>query len=314
MQRTRFIASIAGVGAIGSIGPVAALAADPLVTLKIATLPIDGASAVFYAQDQGFFREAGLTADTQIISNGGAIVAAVASGAVDIGFTNIVSLVGAFKHGVNVKIVAPGSLDLVESPTTFLVTSKDSSVKTAADLNGKTIASNGLANILQYAAQAWIDKNGGNSSTVKFVEMPFPAMMNALATNRIDAAVVVEPFVTQAKGAGHALGATDSAIGPRVLIGCWIASDAWAKTNAATVTRFAQAMSKAGAWGNAHRKESADILARHTDLPASTIATMQRATFPTRVVISEMQPVIDLTAKYGNIGPTFPAAQLLVAE
>lgn len=170
---------------------------------------------------------------------------------------------------------------------------------------------NGLANILQFGAQALIDKNGGVSSSVRFVEMPFPTMLNALSTNRVDAAVVVESFVTAAKNVGHVFAAVDDAVAARVLIGCWIASDAWAKANAPTVARFAQAMGKAAAWANGHRKESATILAHHTDLPESTIATMQRATFPTRLVITEMQPVIDLTAKYGNIGPTFPASQII---
>jgi NitT/TauT family transport system substrate-binding protein len=309
MNRTMFVGGSLGMLS-ASVVPQAAVA-QSLATLRIATLPIDGGSAVFYAQDQGFFREAGLSADTQIISNGAAITAAVASGAVDVGFSNLVSVVGAFKHGVAIKVIAPGSYDLAEAPTTFLVTSKDSTIKSAADLNGKTIASNGLANILQFSAQAWIDKNGGTSSSVKFVEMPFPTMMNALSTNRIDAAVVVEPFVTEAKNAGHVLAPVVGAIAPRLLIGCWIASDAWTKANGPTVGRFSQAMAKAAAWANGHRKESAAILTHHTDLPETTIATMQRATFPTRIVITEMQPVIDLTAKYGNIGPTFPASQII---
>jgi NitT/TauT family transport system substrate-binding protein len=312
MNRAHFVGSSFGI--LGVLSLTAVSAAELPTPLRIATLPLDAGSAAFYAQDQGFLRDAGLSSDIQIISNGGAITAAVASGAVDIGFSNLVSVIGAFKHGVAVKVVAPGSLDLAESPTTILMTSKDSTAKSGADLNGKTIAVNGLANILQFGAQAWIDKNGGTSSSVHFVEMPFPTMINALATNRVDAAVVVEPFVTAAKAVGHTLAAIDSAIAPRLLIGCWIASDAWVKANPVTLTRFVQAMSKAAVWANGHRKESAAILARHTDLPETTIATMQRATFPTRTVIAEVQPVIDLTAKYGNIGPTFPASQIIVGE
>jgi NitT/TauT family transport system substrate-binding protein len=309
MKRTHFVGT--SVAALGALALPRVALAQSLTNIRIATLPIDGGSAVFYAQDQGYFRDAGLTADIQVISNGGAIAAAVASGTVDIGFSNLVSVVQAIKHGVAVKVVAPGSLDLAEAPTTLLVTSKDSTAKSAADLTGKTIATNGLANILQFAAQAWIDKNGGQSSTVHFVEMPFPTMITALSTNRVDAAVVVEPFVAEAKNVGHTLAAVDSAIAPRLLIGCWIASDAWATANAATVSRFAQAMGKAATWANSHHKESGVILARHTDLKDATISSMQRAAFPTRIVNDEIQPVVDLTAKYGNIGPTFPAAQII---
>jgi NitT/TauT family transport system substrate-binding protein len=309
MKRDRFLrASLSAAGAVAV--PRIALGQTP-ATVRVATLPLDAGSAVFYAEDQGFFRDVGIVSETQIISNGGAIAAAVASGAVDVGFSNLVSVVIAYKHGVPIALIAPGSLDVVQAPTTILIASHDSNVKSASDLNGKTIATNGLQNILQFSAEAWIDKNGGQSSSVHFVEMPFPDMINALATNRVDAAVVVEPFVTDAKNAGHVLGATDGAVAPRLLIGCWIATRAWAGANAATVARFARAMSRGAEWANAHRKESGAILARHSQLPERTIETMQRVTYPTQFVMAEMQPVIDLTVRYGNVGPAFPASQLI---
>jgi hypothetical protein len=64
-------------------------------------------------------------------------------------------------------------------------------------------------------------------------------------------------------------------------------------------------------WANGHRKESGAILARHSQLPQATIETMQRVTYPAQFVTAEMQPVIDLTARYGNVGATFPASQLI---
>jgi hypothetical protein len=45
--------------------------------------------------------------------------------------------------------------------------------------------------------------NGGDSSTVNFVEIPFPAMPAALETGRIDAASVAEPFIGVAKKNGR---------------------------------------------------------------------------------------------------------------
>jgi len=55
--------------------------------------------------------------------------------------------------------------------TTALVVAKNSPLRTAKDLSGKTIAVNALLGIQQIAAEAWIDKNGGDSTTVKFVEL-----------------------------------------------------------------------------------------------------------------------------------------------
>jgi len=39
---------------------------------------------------------------------------------------------------------------------------------------------------------------------------------------------------------------------------------------------------------------------------------VQRVTYPTQFVMAEMQPVVDLTARCGDVGATFPASQLIV--
>jgi len=41
----------------------------------------------------------------------------------------------------------------------------------STDINGKTIAINGLKNINEIPTDAWIDNNGGDSKTLKFIEM-----------------------------------------------------------------------------------------------------------------------------------------------
>ena len=49
---------------------------------------------------------------------------------------------------------------------------KDSPIKTGRDLNGKTFAVPALMDLNQIAAMAWIDQTGGDSRTVKIVEIP----------------------------------------------------------------------------------------------------------------------------------------------
>jgi NitT/TauT family transport system substrate-binding protein len=286
-----------------------ALAADPVV--RIATLPLDASGSCFYADEQGFFKAAHLDAQIQTIANGGAIIAAVTSGAVEIGFTNLVSAATAYKRGVPLTIVAPGSLDLDDAPTSALVVPASSAIQTARDFDGKTVAVNGIKNITQIAAMQWIDKNGGDSSKVKFVEMPFPPMIEALAAGRIDGAVVVEPFVAEAKRSSRLVADAFAAIGPRLLIGCWIASASWAKANPATIKAFASAMSRAAEWANGNRGASAVILERVGKLTPQTVAQMGRVRYATVARVAEMQPVIDVSAKYGLIPSAFPAQELL---
>ena len=306
-RRTILGASLSALALAAARRP--ASAADPLV--RIATLPLDASACCYYADDRGFFKDARLDAQIQTIANGGAIVSAVASNAVEVGFTNLASAATAYKHGVAIAIVAPGSLDLEDAPTSALVVPSASPIASARDFEGKTIAVNGIKNITQVAAMTWIDKNGGDSTKVKFVEMPFPPMIEALAAARIDGAVVVEPFVAEAKRSSRVVADAFAAIAPRLLIGCWIAAPAWAKANPATVTAFARSMARAADWANANHPASATILERVGKLTPQTVSAMTRVRYATTARVAEMQPVIDACAKYGIIPATFAAGELL---
>lgn len=308
MKRNRAIVSAgAAFGALALGGR--ALAADAPV--RMATLTIDAGAACYYAQEEGFFKRAGIDADIQGITSGGAIVAAVASNAIDVGFANLVSVVAAFARNLPVTIVAPGSVDVETMPTNALIVTPGSTIRTGADLNGKTMATSTLRNIVQFAAQLWVDKHGGDSSTIRFVEMPFSAMTDALVAGRIDAAIVAEPFMTDVKRRTRVIAYPMSAIGPRVQLGGWVANATWARANPAVVAAFNDAIVKANEWANAHHDLSAQILAKHGRLGADVLAKMNRATYATRLVAAELQPAIDVAARYGAIPQSIPVEKML---
>ena len=184
-------------------------------------------------------------------------------------------------------------------------------MKTARDLNGKTLAVNGLKTITQYAPELWIDKNGGDSTTVKFVEMTFPQIVEALGSNRIDAAIVADPFIAQAKPAARILADAYDAIGSRYIIGCWFSTTQWAQAHSALAGRFAQAIARTAQWANTHKPQSGAILAKYSKMDPAVAATMLRVDYAPRFVKSEMQPVIDLVARYGGLPASFPADELI---
>jgi NitT/TauT family transport system substrate-binding protein len=287
--------------------------AQQLATLKIATTPTDIGSQVFYAEDRGFFKAAGLDGQVQVISNGAAITSAVIGGAVDIAQSNVVSLAAAHLAGLDVVIVAPAGQYASNVPTSALVVAKNSPIKTAKDLDGKTIAGNGLKNITQVGAFAWMAKNGGDPSTAKFVEMPFPDMAGALETGRVDAAVIAEPELsaTLAKG-DRVLGYCYDGIAPRFLIGAWFTSGAWAKAHPDLVKRFQRAMAATADWANKNQSASAELLTKYTQIVVEP--TMKRTVYAAKLDPAMIQPLIDASAKYGAIGSTFPAIDLIAPE
>ncbi len=256
-----------------------------------------------------------MTAEIQSISNGSAITAAVVSGAVDVGFANVLSLASAHQRGVPITLIAPASIYTTQAPTSVLMVPNDSHARAAHDLDGKTIAVNGLKNITQLAPEAWLDTHGGDSKTVRFVEMPFPDMPLALTSHRVDAALVAEPVLTEARGPARVFAKAYDGIAPVFLIGAWFTSVAWAKQHPDLVRRFDDAMRATSQWANApaHHERSADVLSRSTKLPPELVRRITRAKYAERLDPHFMQSTIDAAAKYAILSSSFPATELVFA-
>src|SRR5919109_2498375 len=154
---------------------------------KLGYMKIVDNAALFVGMDKGFFKAEGLELETVPMAGGAVIVQGVVSGDLQIGWTNVISLYQAHVEGFDFKLVAGGATNVKGTNETHtLQVLKSSSIKSAKDLEGKTIAVNTLNNIVHLMAMAWIDKNGASSGKVKFVEVPFPQMEAALVAGKKD--------------------------------------------------------------------------------------------------------------------------------
>ena len=307
LRRLRAIVCAAAASAVlAATAP--AQAQDEAVT--ITTTPTDSGMQVFYALDRGFFKQAGLDAKVTITALGASIGAAVSGGAVDIGTTATTVVVSAHAHGIPIVTIAPGAEYSSKNPTTEIVVNGSSSIESPADLTGKTVAVLGIRSITQQAVQAWLDANGGNSKAVKYIEMPFSLMPAALKAGRIDAAFISEPVLSRALADGaRVIGQPYDAIGSSFLINVWFCTEAFAKAHPDIVQKFVRAVSEASRWANTHHAESAAILEKHSKTKVA--ANMVRVAYGEDLSAAEIQPVIDISAKYGTIPAAFPAADLL---
>jgi NitT/TauT family transport system substrate-binding protein len=297
MRRSRFL-TLAG-GAVA--GTIARRADAQNVPLRIAAVPIDASAEPFYASDAGFLKAAGIDATFMGGDTGPAIAAGVASGAIDVGVSNTVSLVQARARGLPFVIIAPGSIYSATVPSYLMIAPKASPLQRAKDISGKTIGVSVLNGIPHYAARAWVDAAGGDSSVTKFVEIPHPEMLAALAQGRVDAASITEPYLTPARVANRSLGAPFDAIAARFLTTAHFTTLDWAKAHPDLVRRYVSAIAKTAQWTNAHPDLIVPILAKYSKQPEDAVRSMLRSEWSTRLVAAELQPVIDVTAKYGNV-------------
>jgi NitT/TauT family transport system substrate-binding protein len=314
MHRSDLLRGAASVLAAAAllVGGASTTAAQSPTVVKVATTPLDSGAEVYYAQELGLFKKAGLEVQITSLSNGSAVAAGVASGAIDIAQGSIPSLAAAHDRGVPFVLVAPGALYSSKSPTSALVVAKNSPIRTARDLAGRTLANNGLKNIGEVAADAWIAQNGGDASALRVIEMPMPQMQDALSSGRIDAAIIVEPELSKALHAdARLLAPAYSAIASDFMIGAYFSTSDWAKQHPELVKKFDAAIREAGQWANnpANHARSAQILAQYTKIAVTPATT--RAHYADRLNPALIQPVLDASAKYHALDHTFPAAELI---
>ncbi len=286
------------------------LAAQTPATIRVGATTNDVAQAVYYADALGYFKKAGLDVQIQTMGSGAAELAAVAGGGIDIGESNVLSLAVAHSRGIPVKFIAPAGEYVSATPTTLLVVEKNSPIRSGKDLNGKTIATSALHDLLQIATAEWVDKNGGDSKTVKFIEMPSPEMAPALVRGTVDAATIPEPSLTVARETTRVLGKPYDAVASRFIIDAWFARNEWIEQNRDVAKRFADAVVEASIWGNKNHAASAKILEQHSKIDPSVIAAMTRATYGQRLSTDNLQPVIALAARYDAIPQAFPATDI----
>ena len=297
----RFVRAFAGVALAIAFGSASLVSAQTkLVTLNVISLPSDTAGTLYYADDLGYFKEAGLDVKITDMTASPPIVAAVAAGAGDIGFSVVTSTAVAHERGIPVRFIAPGAMWVTANGTAQLVVAKDSPLLKAADFNGKTIAITGLADLTYYGTIAWLDKNGGDVKSVKWVEMSFPEMGAAVATHRIDAAMIAEPFLEAAKPQVKFIAPVDDAIAARFMSTGWIATNDWIKAHPVEAAKFNDVMRKTALWANSHQKESAQLLLKHTRITPDTAATMSRVEYATSLDPKSLQLSIDAAAKYSK--------------
>jgi NitT/TauT family transport system substrate-binding protein len=291
-------------------------AAQSAVPLRVGVIPAEVAAEAFYAVEQGFFKNNGLEVELQSFNNGGAIASAVAGGALDVGLSDLLSVITAHARGLPFAFLAPGALSKNDAKESVfgLLTRPEDAIREPRDFNGKTFATNALHNIGQLFAEAWIDANGGDSKTTHWVEMPYPALIPALMQAKsVQVVGTNEPWMTVGKDAGaHTIYYEHNAISPTVMLSGWITTRDWVAKNPALAAKFVTAMREAARWANRNRATAGPILARYTKLAPATVENMHRSEFAETFDAAAIVPTIDAGAKYGIVPKPFPMSEIVV--
>jgi NitT/TauT family transport system substrate-binding protein len=308
MNRRTTLSTLAAAATLGL--PGVARGAD-LTPLQLGTMGADGSAEPFYGADRNFFKDAGFDVGITVMNNTAQLASAVAGGALGIGYGSVIPLAQAHLRGLEFRVIAPALIYNAPALTNVIMTGKNSTVKTGADLNGGIVAVNGLRDLTQYEMQAWIEQNGGDIKTVKLIETPFSEMGVALETGRVAAAILAEPFTTGALSQARIIGNASAAVGKHYMVTGWFSTTTWLQQNADVAKRMQAVMLKIARWANANHADTQAIILKYTKITPEVAAKMLRSTYgETRADAALLQPVIDVAVKYGGMQPV-AAGELL---
>jgi NitT/TauT family transport system substrate-binding protein len=281
---------------------------------KLGYMKIVDNAAMFVAMEKGFFKAEGLELETLPLAGGAPIINGVVSGDLQFGWTNVISLYQARVEGFDFKLIAGGATNVkAKKESHAILVANNAPLKTAKDLEGKTVAVNTLNNIVHLMAMAWIDKNGGSSSKVKFVEVPFPQMAATLSAGKVDAISVHEPFATAAgeKDGARVLAQPWGDVLPKFLIASWFASEKWLAKNKETGQAFVRAIGRGIDAIQADPEGSRAAMVKWAGLNPDLAGKIGLPVFEKGVSEKDIQATIDLTLKYKLISKAFQAREVI---
>src|SRR6202041_1670899 len=109
---------------------------------------------------------------------------AIMSGTYEIGKGSAIGILNAYLKGLPIRIIGNGPIWDERTSFSMMIVAADSTAKTGADFNGKTLCSSSLGDMNELAMNGWIDQNGGDSKTIRWIEVPNSAAATAIADHR----------------------------------------------------------------------------------------------------------------------------------
>jgi NitT/TauT family transport system substrate-binding protein len=299
------------IGCGGDDDDAGAPSGDGAERTSVTVQDVAGIPAEFLAAGvkQGFFTKRGLDVTVKTAAGGAAIIPAVVSGDTQFGGSNVVSVLIAATKGLPIQMVAAGTFGPeTEEDDWSAVLVKGSSIRSAKDLEGKTMAVNTLENVATETATAALENLGADASKVKFTEVDFPDMLGALDAGRVDAAFEIEPFVAAGLKQGfRRVLAPYYRTKPDLQIGSYVATEQYVQEQPDVVKAFRAGVDDTAAWVRDNPDEFRKVLASGGVKGAPDIklptwkGAIDRRSLETHATLMQQQGLIEETPPFDDV-------------
>lgn len=304
LARTTIAAAAVLLPALAACGGGQETGAGGNAALTVGAIPIVDTAPIFLGKEKGFFEEEGIDLDIKLTSGGAAAVPGVVSGEFEFAFGNVVSVMVARDKGLDLRFVANGVSTTGDPKSDFsgVVVSGDSDVQSPADLVGKRVGVNNLNNIGDTTIRYIVEQAGGDPEDMKFVEVAFPDAPAALEQGNVDAAWILEPFLSAAVGdGGRVVSYNYAEFDSDLDIAGYFASAKYIEANPDVVESFTAAMNRSLEYAQKNPDEVRDIVGTYTEIPEETRQKMILPAFRAEFSQEAAQKLGEVGVKYGTL-------------
>lgn len=293
-----------GLALAGTIATGAHAQTKPLTVVNAGFVPVTDVAALYLGEEVGIWKKHGLQLKANIASTGA--VPAVVSGEYHFGFTALVNVLQARDKGLPVKIIAAGSSSTGKpgADVTMIHAGPKSGIKSARDLEGKTVSVNALNGLLQMLGKAAVKADGGDPGKVRFIELGFAEALAALQAGKTDAMVGAEPFGTAAMASGFPPIASpyQAMSKSSMLTSCYFTSEAQLKQNPELFHQIQAAINESLEYAQKHPQEIRAQLPKFTKLGPDVAAKLILPSYLTAIPRESVEMFSKTGQEFGMLG------------
>ena len=280
----------------------------------VGSLPVVDTAGLFLAQQNGYFKQAGLNVTIKPIPVSTQAIPEMEKGTVDVvAGANYVSFFQAeeLQH-LKFKLLVDG--ESCSTDTFEVLALPKSGITSAAQLAHKKIAVNVPNNIQTLLANTALQTAGVDPKTVTYVPVKFPLMGKALESGQVDAISVVEPFITENELGLGAQPVMSTCTGPTDTfpISGYFSTASFTQKYPNTARAFQAALERGQALADSSRSDVEEIMPNYIKgLTPNQAAVVNLGQFPTTLDQTHLQRVASAMASGHLVPSKFSVGPLL---
>ncbi len=293
---------------------------ESLIRIRIPDTRFTGILPMYIAEEKGMLEENGLEAQWIDVRDPGQGTKLLIAGQADLIMTT-------FANILPVEARKPGSLRLLfpasetrSDPVSYILVRPDSTIKSLADLGGRTLGTYSGPSQKAYALIVLEKLGYREPEDVRLVQVATAAQVQGLFGGAYDALFTVEPYASIALEQGArsiATGVRTALISDPFWLGAAAVPSGVANAQPSLIPKLLRALDDAVRYIRAHDAESREVLARRTgtvDAVAKRSALYNWVAYPSADQLHQIQDAVDLLHRENMIDAPVDVHTLFVGS